>query len=234
MNALNLYSIIEQDLDFKDEIVKLYDAYELLINQLDKQTLIDIGCGQGDFLLQLGQNKKLKTFGIDLSYEQVKISKQKNLDTMCIDIAKVKSKYDIATAIFDVLNYIKQDELTLFLKSTYKVLHNGGYFIFDINSFFGFDEVAQGALSIDKEDRFISIDAYFEDNKLTTNMTLFEKQKDDKYVKNSNCITQYYYSNDYLKDILQGVGFRIEDIISFNLHSKNEEDKYIFICKKEL
>ena len=231
MNALNLYSIIEQDLDFKEEIKQLYDAYELLIDQLEPSSLLDIGCGQGDFLLQI-KNENLKTFGIDISNEQIKICKQKNLNASCIDINEVNDKYELVSAVFDVLNYIPKDTLENFLNATYSVLNKDGYFILDVNSLFGFEEVAQGSLNINQDDKFIAIDAFFENEILKTNITLFQKQKNNTYTKEEDFICQYYHNKKYLENLLKKVGFKIQNIINFKLHDPMTPDKFIFICKK--
>ena len=144
-----------------------------MVNDLDN--IIDIGCGQGYFLENLKVNKK-KYFGIDLSVEQIKVCQEKNLNAKAIDLKDVKEKFDCATAIFDVLNYIPKNELKIFLEQTYEILNQNAYFIFDVNSYFGFDEVAQGTITIDVEDKFIAIDANFENNKLQTDITLFGKK----------------------------------------------------------
>ena len=95
-----------------------------------------------------------------MSSEQIKVCKEKGLDVACIDIAEVKNKFDCATAIFDVLNYMDKQILEKFIKDTYSLLEENGYFIFDINTLYGFEEVAQGALNINLEDKFIGIDAF--------------------------------------------------------------------------
>jgi len=231
LNALNLYSLVEQDLDFKEEISELYGAYELFVNQIEPSSLIDIGCGQGNFLLQI-KNPNIKTFGIDLSQEQIKVCKEKNINSACMDIKDVKEKYDCATAIFDVLNYINKDELKNFIQSTYNILNKDSYFIFDVNTIFGFEEVAQGSLNINKQNRFIAIDADFLDNQLKTNITLFEKDKNNLYTKYEQCITQYYHSKEYLENLLKSIGFDIQNALEFKLHDENHADKYIFLCKK--
>jgi len=231
LNALNLYSNIEQYLDFSEEVEELYGAYKEIIKEMNPSSLIDIGCGQGDFLLQI-QNKSIKTFGVDLSSEQIKVCQEKNINSACIDIADVKETYSCATAIFDVLNYMDENTLKSFLKDTYDVIKTKGYFIFDINTLFGFEEVAQGTLNINLEDKFIALDAYFEQNKLTTNITLFEKTKDNLYTKNENHITQHYHSKDSLIELLASVGFNTQKVVHFNLHEDEESDKFIFICTK--
>ena len=231
MNALNLYSNIEQYLDFQDEVKELYDTYLEIVEEIEPSSLIDIGCGQGDFLLQI-QDSKIKTFGVDLSSEQIKVCKSKNLDAKCIDIADIKDKYSCATAIFDVLNYLDENTLKNFIESTYASLEDKGYFIFDVNTLFGFEEVAQGTLNINLEDKFIALDAYFEDDKLTTNITLFQKDQNDLYTKNENYITQYFHSKDKLIELLNKAGFTTQKVVHFNLHIDEDADKYIFICQK--
>jgi len=231
LNALNLYSIVEQDLDFKEEVEELYNAYELFINQIEPSSLIDIGCGQGDFLLKV-KHPDMETFGIDLSNEQIKVAKSKNINSNCIDISEVTNKYDCATAIFDVLNYITKDQLKEFIQGAYNLLNENSYFIFDVNTLFGFEEVAQGSLNINKQNRFIGIDAYFEDEKLSTNITLFQKEKDNLYTKHNETITQYYHSKEYLENLLQNIGFEVQNALEFKLHDEDNADKYIFLCKK--
>ncbi len=229
--GLDLYSKIEPYLDFEEEVYTLHREFMqfIMLNELDN--ILDIGCGQGYFLENLKINDK-KAFGIDLSVEQIKVCKDKGLDASAIALDEVKEKFDCATAIFDVLNYIPKNEIENFIKDTYEVLNDGGYFIFDVNSHFGFDEIAQGSISMDLEDKFIAIDANFEDGKLQTDLTLFSKQRDDLYKKESDSIIQEFHPSEYLENILKTTGFKIEDIKDFNLHSQTQADKIIFICKK--
>lgn len=232
MQALDLYATIEEYLDFEDEIHHLYKTIGHTVLSKDPKTLIDIGCGQGEFC-HIMQLNGIKSFGVDLSAKQIEIAVSKGTDAKCIDIKDVKERYDCATATFDVINYIPKEYIKDFLTHSYNLLNENGYFIFDINSLYGFDNVAQGTLNIDLEDKFIAIDANFEDNILYTDITLFsQKDTKDRYKKQTGTIQQYCYSNEELSDILISIGFEIENIIDFNLHSSEEFDKYIFVCKK--
>ena len=159
MNSLDLYSIVEEELGFSEEIQELYNFYYEFANNQNTPSLIDIGCGQGDFLKKF--SSKIYTLGVDLSNEQIKVCQSKGLNAKCIDIKDINEKFQIATAIFDVINYIKADDLHSFFKHTNKLLELGGYFLFDINTLFGFEEIAQGSLNINKENKFIAIDAFF-------------------------------------------------------------------------
>ncbi|MAD43338.1 MAG: methyltransferase [Arcobacter sp.] len=229
--GLELYSKIEPFLDFEDEVYTLHKQFMefVMLNELDN--IIDIGCGQGYFLDNLKINKKT-AFGIDLSVEQIKVCEAKNLNAKAIALSDVKEKYDCATAIFDVLNYIPSEHLEGFIQETNLVLNQGGYFVFDVNSHFGFEYIAQGCITIDLDDRFIGIDAVFENEKLQTDLTLFEKNKDNLYTKQSDSIIQEYHSKEFLIKLLKKCNFEIQEIREFNLHSDEDADKLIFICKK--
>lgn len=229
--GLDLYSKVEPHLDFEDEVYLLHKQFMefVMVNELDN--IIDIGCGQGYFLDNLRINGKTG-FGTDLSVEQIKVCKAKGLDAKAIPLNEVKEKYDCATAIFDVLNYMDKEYLETFVKEANLVLNQGGYFVFDVNSHFGFDNIAQGCITIDLKDKFIAIDALFEDNKLQTDITLFNKQKSNLYSKESDSIIQEYHSKEYLSELLEKNGFKIQELREFNLHSDEDADKYIFICKK--
>ena len=229
--GLDLYAKVEPYLDFEEEVYTLHKEFLRFIMVNDLDNIIDIGCGQGYFLENLKVNKK-KYFGIDLSVEQIKVCEAKNLNAKAIALSQVTEKFDCATAIFDVLNYVPKKELKTFIKETNLVLNQGAYFIFDVNSLFGFEEVAQGYITIDVEDKFIAIDANFENNKLQTDITLFEKQENGMFSKEQDSIIQEYHSKEFLTKLLKECGFEIQEIKEFNLHTPDNADKLIFICKK--
>ncbi|XPV68087.1 MAG: class I SAM-dependent DNA methyltransferase [Halarcobacter sp.] len=230
--GLDLYSKIEPYLDFQEEIYTLHNEFVAFVVGNDLDNILDIGCGQGFFLECMQVNSK-KAFGIDLSSFQIEACKEKGFTNVdCIALEKVKEKFNCATAIFDVINYIPNDQLKKFFEDTAKVLNKDGYFIFDVNSLFGFEEIAQGCITIDLEDKFIAIDANYEDNKLITDLTLFTNEKNNSFIKEQDSITQYYHDKQRIKKLLTKAGFKIEEIKPFNLHSSDEPDKLIYISKK--
>ena len=232
MQALDLYGTIEEYLDFEDEIHHLYKTIGHTVLSKNPKTLIDIGCGQGEFCHIMELNG-IKTLGIDLSSKQIEMANLKGTNAKCIDVKDIDEKFECATATFDVINYIPKSDIKEFLTNCYNVIEDKGHFIFDINSLYGFDTVAQGTLNIELKDKFIAIDAIFEEDILYTDITLFtQEDKEDKYTKNSGTIKQFCYNNDELSSILKKIGFEIENIINLNLHSEDEFDKYIFVCKK--
>lgn len=229
--GLDLYSKIEPYLDFSNEIYKLHKEFMAIIMEKELNNILDVGCGQGYFLQNLLVND-LNYYGIDLSQNQINSCKEKGLNADCIDLKDVKENYDCLTAIFDVLNYIPKDGVEEFLKNAYDRLNDGGYFIFDVNSKFAFEEVVQGSLVIDKDDKFISIDANYDKNELVTDIVLFDRKEDNIFTQEKGSIKQYFHSKDFFKKIMKKVGFKIEDIENFHLYDYDVADKHIYICKK--
>ncbi len=233
MQTLDLYGEIQEYLDFKQEIKTLYQEIKNQVTKRDIKTLIDIGCGQGEFCNLLTQNG-IDTYGVDLSSKQIELAKKKfpNLSFEALDIKNVSKTFECATATFDVINYIPQDQLKSFFDGTNKIVENKGYFIFDVNSFFGFDEIAQGSLIINNEEIFIGIDAVFEDETLYTDLFVFTKVNEN-YKKQTGTIHQFYYSKEVLESFLMQSGFTLVECVKFSLHDQENYDKMIFICKKE-
>jgi cyclopropane fatty-acyl-phospholipid synthase-like methyltransferase len=160
LQPLDLYAKIEEYLDFEEEVKYLHNTIKSLVLEKKPDTHIDIGCGQGEFSKDLN-SLGIKTLGVDLSKKQIQIATSKGIDAKCIDIADIEEKFDLATAIFDVINYLPNEYIKTFLQNSYNLLNPNGYFIFDVNTLFGFEEVAQGTLTIDVDDKFIAIDANF-------------------------------------------------------------------------
>lgn len=231
MQALDLYGTIEEYLDFKEEVSSLYNETLQIALANQVKTLIDIGCGQGDFCL-LTQKNGIKTLGVDLSSKQIELASKKDIKVKCCDIKDIDEKFECATAIFDVLNYIPKKELSNFLQYTYNLLEEDGFFIFDINTLFGFEEIAQGTLTIDLEEKFIAIDANFEQNTLFTDITLF-RASNGLYNKETGTIEQYYHDKTTFLKLFKKIGFELVDIKDIYLHNDDEADKQIYVIQKK-
>ena len=229
--GLDLYSKVEPYLGFDDEVKELHKLFFEIVSEIKPKKLLDLGCGQGDFMLSLP--KKIEIKGIDLSAEQVQVCKEKGLNAQLIDIEDLHEKFDTITATFDVLNYVPKTNLSTFIKHIYDSLEKGGYLVFDVNSKFAFEEIVTGAIVIDEDDKFITVDANYEEPDLKTRITLFTKEADDSFTKETDSITQHFHSKEFLKKTLKKVGFDVEAVREFYLFGYDEPDKLIFICKKD-
>jgi len=67
-DSLDLYAKVEDLLGVKEVAPKLYAHYFLFLNSIDFDTLLDVGCGSGDFLQQMQTALNIpEVKGIDLS-----------------------------------------------------------------------------------------------------------------------------------------------------------------------
>ena len=228
--GLELYAKIEPLLGFEEMVEGLYDFYIDILKSYKPNSLIDIGCGSGAFLKRLLQNMQLqRVYGIDLSKTMVERAKLLGIDAKAKDLCDVDEQFDAATAIFDVLNYLDCDTLESFFSCVYRVLKPDGIFIADINTLFGFEEIAQGSLVREDEKRFVSLDSIFEDKKLITNLTLFEKEYGKCYKKSKDTIVQHYHEMKKLSNIS-----RLTLIQSYPIKMYADmADKEVLVFKKE-
>ncbi len=197
-NALDLYAKVEDLLGVNEVTPILNEYYNETLDNLAFKTLLDVGCGSGGFLAQAIQYyPNIETLGIDLSPVMVEMSQKKGLNAQCIDLCKLEGKYDVITAIFDMVNYLDKKTLKRFLRCIEEHLEIGGHFIFDINTLYAFKVVAAGSFIKDGGDRFITIDSdYMEENgEYYMDFTLFEKQgAEEHFIKSQDSITQYYHT----------------------------------------
>ena len=87
--------------------------------------------------------------------------------------------------------------------------------------------MAEGTMSNDSEDEFLSVDAVFEDNELHTKFTLFEKNDDGKYTKHQDTIVQYFHKIKFFQNL---ASLKLIDKQTFSLY--DTEDKTLLIFKK--
>ncbi len=226
IDSLDLYAVIEPYIGFYDEYEKLYRRYLKELERFEIESILDVGCGNGNFLLHL-QKRYPDTLGIDLSPKMVEIAKNKGLNAKNVDIKTLSTSYDAVVAVGDVLNYMDRESLRAFFAQVERVLKQDGVFLADINTLYGFSEVTAGSMVIDEEDRFISIDAEFDGGRLVTELVLFEKNG-ELYKKDKKQIIQYYYDSEDIENMTK---LKLMESLPVKMFGE-ETDKTILIFRK--
>ncbi len=225
MTNLDLYAKAEHLLGIEEATEALYDLYRSELDEYDVKTLLDVGCGRGGFMQRMISDG-VRCKGVDLSSVMVQECVSQGLDADCIDALHVDGKYDAIVSIFDVLNFMKKDDLLEFLESMATKLNDGGVFIADINTRYGFSDVAEGTMSSENEDEFLSVDAQFENDELHTKFTLFQKNE-SCYDKHQDTIVQYFHKINLFQKLK---GLKLVEKQKFSLY--DTEDKTLLIFKK--
>jgi len=230
MTNLDLYAKAEHLLGIEESTEALYDLYRSELDEYKIKTLLDVGCGRGGFMQRMTSDG-VECKGVDLSSIMIQECKAKGLDAKCIDVADVEGKYDAVVAIFDVLNFMDKDALMKFLDAIASKLNDDGIFIADINTLYGFSDVAEGTMSAERDKEFLVVDAEFANDELHTQFTLFlkdsEAKTDAKYIKHQDTIVQYFHKIKFFQNL---TSLKLIDKQTFSLY--DTEDKTLLIFKK--
>jgi len=227
MNGLDLYAKIEYLFDFEDVMEFLWDKYIEELKSLNVKTLLDIGCGSGGFMLK-AKEAGIDVIGVDISEEMVKNAQKKGLEVYHKDLCEFEGKFDACVAIFDVINYMDKEYLKNFFSCVKNVLKKDGYFLFDVNTLYGFEEIAQGTLSVEDTNIFGVLNSVFEDDIMETKITIFEKDG-NCYKKEEGIITQYFYKNKELKKL---TSLKFDKKVDINLYGGDMADKNLLVFKQ--
>ncbi len=226
---LDLYAKVEDLLGVKEAAPSLYAHYFLFLNSVDFDSLLDVGCGSGDFLRQMqGALEIPQVKGIDLSPLMVSKTAEQGYEAQCIDLCDLNGHYDVITAVFDMLNYLDKEQLERFLRCVNEHLSDGGFFLCDINTLYGFENVAVGSFIVDDEERFLTIDSDFENGEYSSEFTLFEKEG-TLFKKSQEIIKQYHHTID---DIVMLSGLEVIQSDDVNLYDFDEADKVFLVLRK--
>lgn len=224
-SSLDLYSKVEHLLGIEEATVHLHNLYIETLYNYEIKTLLDLGCGRGELIEKL-EKFDIECEGIDLSELMVQKAKERGMKAEHKSICEVDKKYDAIVAVFDVLNFVASDELENFMACVHNALNDGGIFLFDINTLHGFSNVAEGTMSAEEEGMFLSVDATFEDNRLNTQFTLFEKEG-ELYKKEQNTIVQCFHPLKFFKNLKN---FKVVQSRYLSLY--DEKDKALIVLKK--
>lgn len=228
-DPLDLYAKVEDLLGVKEAAPSLYAHYLLFLNTVDFDSLLDVGCGSGDFLRQMQGALDIPTAkGIDLSPLMVAKTEQQGIVAECVDLCELNGSYDVITAVFDMLNYLDTEALKSFLHCVKNHLNVGGLFLCDINTLYGFENVAVGSFIVDDEERFLTVDSDFDNGEYTSEFTLFEKEN-ECFKKSQEIIKQHYHTVD---DIVKYSGLELLVSDNVNLYDLEESDKKFVVLKK--
>jgi len=217
-------------LENREAVASLYNDYYDILSQFSFATLLDVGCGSGGYLLQLQDVfPSVKAKGIDLSGVMVERAKAKGVDAEAVDLCDLEGRYDVVTAVFDMVNYLPEEALEGFFGCIRTHLNDGGYFIFDINTLYGFENVAVGAYVVEDEKRFLAIDSDFEAETYHADFTLFEKESAALYQKSSQTIRQFYHT---VSSLVKMSRMHLVSSREIALYALGEADKNVIILQK--
>ena len=139
----NYISNHNKNLYGQNSLVKIKASFPALkhyyarhIPQDKELRILDIGCGDGNFIYYLQQAGYKNAHGIDVSDEQIENGKSLGISNLeCADLVTYlegnKNKYDVIIAK-DVIEHFTRDEVFEILELVNKNLREGGRFIMQV------------------------------------------------------------------------------------------------------
>jgi len=229
MKNLDLYAKVEDLLGLEEASSDLRSYYIDTLKEQSFDSLLDIGCGKGEFLAQIKKEfNPSQLMGVDLSPLMVEATQAKGIDAKCVDICTLDGSFDVITAMFDTLNYLDHFALQRFLGCVEKLLSPKGLFMLDINTLEGFESVAVGSYIVDDDSRFLTIDSDFNDGVYVSEFTLFSQQENNCFSKEQAIIEQYHYA---IEDITSMTSLQLVDSLDIYLYQE-VKDKSLLMFKK--
>lgn len=204
------------------------------------RTGLDIGCGGGWFTRAF-QRAGYEVTGLDVSAEMLneaqKAASKEGLRGRYLlgDITRFRSpeKYDFATAINDCVNYIPKERLGKAFACVKSALNKNGIFLFDVSSERKFREKLAGSVSVDDRDdvTYMCFNSV-EGDKVSLEVTLFEKRSDGAFDRKDETHIQYIYKVDEIKTALAENGFELLKCEGQYGTDINAADRICFLAQK--
>lgn len=236
------YDKFVYDIDYKKWVDYLEKIFE--INSIKPKTILDLGCGTGNILINLIDRGYLLT-GIDLSEDMLAVTKDKLIinkknamlinQDMCefnIDI-----KVDAIICMLDSINYVTDDKkLKRLFRSVHKHLSDDGIFVFDINTMYKFNNIFSDNTFYDISDDYSYI--WQSEYDKGSNLCRFDLTFFVRNGVNYERIDELHYERGYkvteLKKYLANAGLKICNIyheLSFD-KTKSKSERIFFVVMK--
>ncbi|MBR2591023.1 MAG: class I SAM-dependent methyltransferase [Clostridia bacterium] len=221
------------------------DYFDALIERFGsgKGILLDLACGTGTLSFAM-EARGYDVIAADISAEMLDAAIEKKIesgssimflhqDMTALDLFGTVSATICALDSINHLDSIQKVEQAFEKVSLFT--EPGGVFIFDVNTLYKHIHVlGDKAFILESDDCFLAWqNELCADNSVKIFLDFFTPQG-DLYSRESEFITEYYYSDDQLKSAVQKAGFTlcgIFDDLSMSAPGETSERK-VFVCKK--
>ena len=223
-----------------------YDGwYRFLRRYMKKKgTVLDLGCGTGEFTRRLVKDGYSVT-GIDISEAMLKSAKKKMEDmglkgnsyefkeenmTDYVHFEKV----DYIICNFDTVNYLRsEDDFIRFMKRASENLKTGGYLIFDAVTEEIFEEIFENGLFLDEEPEYTSIWRHEQlgerEHLIEIDLFIRQAENDNLFRKYNDRQYKFIYDLEWIVEIAGKNGFKICDTAA---NPELGEGRIFFIFQK--
>ena len=210
------FSYIYDKLSFDIEYEKYADNIKALAQKhgIKNNNMLELACGSG-MLTQYFFDDFDRIDALDISTDMLNCFAEKydndKVNLIYYDMVEYEKKdfYDLIVILLDSVNYvIKPADLEKLFRNSYDNLKDDSLLVFDINSEMKMHEFFGSECYVyEYEDIFYTWDNYLEDDLIDMNLNFFVENPDGTYRRIEEYQQERIYTIDYVKDLLEKIGF---------------------------
>jgi SAM-dependent methyltransferase len=217
----------------------------LVLSKLPKNArILDLCCGTGQLAQQL-KTIGYRVTGIDGSPEMLSYARKNAPGVKFLQADarsfQIPSKYHTVVSVFDSLNHIMTlKELKSVFGCVHDALHNGGLFMFDLNTEAGYLYEWIGDFTIVEDDHVCVVQSTYSTtgHTATFDATIF-RLRDNSWYRNDVTLYQKCHTPVGVKSALKSAGFTDIEVYGFDWQSgvkslDKDARRAFFLCRKSL
>lgn len=241
-NLSKFYDDLNSHVDYQKFVLyyeKIFKKYKI-----KPEIIVDLACGSGT-LTQLLSKQGYDMIGIDISSEMLDIALNKKIDSN-LDILYINQdicSFDLfgtaeamVCALDGINHIINKNDLMSCFKNCRLFLDPKGVFIFDINTKYKFEKILHGNSNVFESEGAFCVSEHTFDKKdrlFYYDITIFNRNDNDRYLKLNDCIVERAYSTEEIFDLLNRAGFKKINIFdSFTFKKPHEKSERVFFVAR--
>lgn len=210
------FSYIYDKLSFDIEYEKYADNIKTLAKKygINNSNMLELACGSG-MITQYFFDDFDRIDALDISTDMLNCFAEKydndKVNLIYYDMVEYEKKdfYDLIVILLDSVNYVtKPTDLEKLFRNSYDNLKEDSLLVFDINSEMKMREIFGSECYVyEYEDIFYTWDNYLEDDLIDMSLNFFVENPDGSYRRIEEYQQERIYTIDYVKDLLDRIGF---------------------------
>lgn len=207
-----IYDKLSFDIEYEnyaENIKKLSREYKI-----EKENMLELACGSG-MLTQYFFDDFDRIDALDISTDMLNCFAEKfdnnKVNLIYYDMVEYEKKdfYDLIVILLDSVNYVTNpSDLEKLFRNSYDNLKNDSLLVFDINSEMKMREIFGSECYVyEYEDIFYTWDNFLEDDLIDMNLNFFVANPDGSYKRIEEFQQERIYSIEYVKTLLEEIGF---------------------------
>ena len=207
-----IYDKLSFDIDYEGYAQNIKDLAKEY--KIGNENMLELACGSGMLTHHFFEDFD-RIDALDISTDMLNCLAEKydndKVNLIYYDMVEYAKKdfYDLIVILLDSVNYVTNpDDLEKLFRNSYDNLNDYSLLVFDINSEMKMREIFGSECYVyEYEDIFYTWDNFLEDDLIDMNLNFFVENPDGSYKRIEEYQQERIYSIDYVKSLLEKIGF---------------------------